>query len=214
MNKMKIDGIIFDMDGTIWDTCQEVADSWNEIAVKYRDDIHFTVEIIKSCMGLLMEDFAAKSMPQVQDKDLRLQILKECTEYENQYILEHGATLYPKLIETLEKLSKKLPLFIVSNCQAGYIETFYEAYDTEKYFKDYENPGRSGLAKAENIQLICERNGLKHPLYVGDTQGDLNACKKAGVPFIFASYGFGEVDAEDCAGIIENFEDLLGFVEE
>lgn len=210
---MKIDGIIFDMDGTIWDTCQEVADSWNEIAKKYRDDIYFTVEIIKSCMGLLMEDFAAKSMPQVKDEGLRLRILKECTIYENQYILENGATLYPKLMETLEKLSEKLPLFIVSNCQAGYIETFYEAYDAEKYFKDYENPGRSGLAKAENIQLICERNGLNHPVYVGDTQGDLNACKKAGVPFIFAAYGFGDVDKDECAAVIERFEDLLQLIE-
>ena len=32
-------------------------------------------------------------------------------------------------------------------------------------------------------------------LYLGDTQGDLDACREAGVPFLFAAYGFGSVDA-------------------
>lgn len=209
---MLTDGIIFDMDGTVWDTCQEVADSWNIIAKKYRDDTHFTVDLIKSCMGLLMEDFAAKSMPHIEDEVLRLKILKECTAYENEYIAENGGALYPKVLETLAQLSKECPLFIVSNCQAGYIETFLTYYEADKYFKDFENPGRTGLAKAENIQLICKRNGLKHPVYVGDTQGDLDACKKAGVPFIFAAYGFGSVKAEDCAARIESFEQLKDVV--
>lgn len=205
---IKTDGIIFDMDGTIWDTCKEVTDSWNIIAKKYRDDIHFTVPLIKSCMGLLMEDFAAKAMPQVEDAQLRLKILKECVVFENGYIEENGAMLYPTVIETIRSLSGKCPLFIVSNCQAGYIETFFKAFDTEKYFKDYENPGRSGLAKAENIKLICQRNGIKYPVYVGDTQGDADACKMAGVPFIFAAYGFEDADPKDCAEKIECFEDL------
>ena len=34
--------------------------------------------------------------------------------------------------------------------------------------------------KDENISLIVKRNGLKKPVYVGDTQGDFEACKKAG----------------------------------
>ena len=66
-----------------------------------------------------------------------------------------------------------------------------------KYFKDHVCPGDTNLLKAENILLIAERNGLKNPIYVGDTHMDAEACVKAGVPIIFASYGFGKVEKPD-----------------
>ena len=52
-----------------------------------------------------------------------------------------------------------------------------------------------------------ERNGIKEAVYVGDTQGDANACKEAGIPMIFAAYGFGQVEEEHVA--IQSFGELL-----
>ena len=210
---MYTDGIIFDMDGTIWDTCEVVAKTWQQAAENHDVHITFTADLMKSCMGLLMEDFGAKVMPDIEP-GLRHEILTEGMDLENQYLAEHGGLLFPKVIETLEILSQKVPLFIVSNCQAGYIESFFQGHDTDKFFKDFENPGRTGMAKAENIRLICERNDLKAPVYVGDTQGDLDACKAAGVPFIYASYGFGSVDVGQCAKVIESFSELAGIFDE
>ena len=83
-------------------------------------------------------------------------------------------------------------------------------YNLDKYFVDFECPGRTGLPKAENIKLVVERNNLKHPVYVGDTQGDANAAKGANVPFIYAQYGFGSV--EEFQDKIESFEELLKIV--
>ena len=88
--------------------------------------------------------------------------------------------------------------------------TLFHQEVLNKYFVDYECPGRTGLAKAENIKLIVERNNLKNPVYVGDTQGDANAAKAANVPFIYAKYGFGEV--EEFENEIESFEDLLKII--
>ncbi len=51
--------------------------------------------------------------------------------------------------------------------------------------------------KADNIRIICERNGLKNPVYVGDTQMDADACRQAGIPIVYASYGFGTVKEPD-----------------
>lgn len=205
---VQTDGIIFDMDGTIWDTCAQVTYSWNEVLEQLELPFRFTTEQIQACMGLLMEDFAAKLMPDL-DPDFRLDVLKQCCDNENKYIAKVGGALYPKLIETLEKLHEKYPLFIVSNCQAGYIESFFEAHHTKRFFRDYENPGRSGLAKAGNIQLVAQRNHLECPVYVGDTIGDYNACHEAGVPFVFAAYGFGDVPADKCVAVAEKFEDLI-----
>ena len=94
----------------------------------------------------------------------------------------------------LAALSARCPLFLVSNCQDGYIEAFFQAHGLGRYFTDYENPGRTGLPKADNIALVAERNGLRRPLYIGDTQGDYDAASKAGVPFLHAAYGFGRID--------------------
>ena len=86
-------------------------------------------------------------------------------------------------------------LFIVSNCQCGYIELFLEKNRLESLITDFECFGNTGMSKGENIRLLLERNGLKpqQTVYVGDTQGDYEATVEAGIPFILAAYGFGKV---------------------
>ena len=57
---------------------------------------------------------------------------------------------------------------------------------------------------------MVERNHLKYPVYVGDVQGDADASHAAGVPIIYAAYGFGKiVDAEER---IDRFEELIKVV--
>lgn len=160
-------------------------------------------------MGKLLDEIASILLPELDPKK-QMQVIKECCEYENEYLGEYGATLYDKLEDTLKELSKNHKLFIVSNCQDGYIECFFKAHKLDKYFIDYECPGRTGLPKGENIKLIVERNNLKNPVYVGDTQGDANAAKLANVPFIFAKYGFGNVD--EFFNSIESFDELLEII--
>ena len=201
------DGIIFDLDGTLWDSTAEVAKTWSIIISKYnlpRKEV--TVDDLKPCMGKLLDQISEMLFPGL-DKEMKMKIMNECYKFENEYLSEHGATLYNKLEDTLERLSKNYKLFIVSNCQDGYIESFFKSHKLEKYFIHYECPGRTGLAKAENIKLIVERNNLKNPVYVGDTQGDAKAAKDANIPFIYANYGFGDV--KEFKYKIESFERLL-----
>ena len=42
-----------------------------------------------------------------------------------------------------------------------------------------------------------QKNNITNAIYIGDTQGDFDACKIAGIPMIFASYGFGSVQNPD-----------------
>ena len=133
--------------------------------------------------------------------------MKEFCETEQAYLEEHGGILFPKLEETLKRLSQKYKLFIVSNCQDGYIQCFFKAHKLNKYFLDYECWGVTGLSKGENNKIIMERNQLKGPIYVGDTNGDAEAAKVAGIPFVFARYGFGNVEEYDF--VIDSFEELL-----
>lgn len=202
-----IDSMIFDLDGTLWDASEQIANSWNLILPKYNVcKTKITTDELKGYMGLPLDDIINKMFKDMDKKEVNA-LVKECCEFQNEYLKNNGATLYDKIEDTLKELSKKYKLFIVSNCEDGYIESFLEFYNFDKYFGDFECPGKSKLLKAENINLVIKRNNLKNPIYIGDTHMDSEAAKKAGVPFVFVSYGFG--DTKQYEYKIDKFEDLL-----
>ena len=129
--------------------------------------------------------------------------------YENKRMETAPCVLYDGLKETIRELSKQYRLFIVSNCQEGYIEAFLKNTGLGECITDHLCPGDTGVYKAENIRMIMERNHLKSAVYVGDTQGDADACKAAGVPMIYAAYGFGTV--KDPEAEVHSFRELLQF---
>ena len=189
-------GLIFDMDGTLWDSSANVAKSWTQ-AVKNmgydRPDI--TKEDIMGVMGLTMEDIADRLFADL-NKEKRMELLEACCALENSYLEEHGGELYPKLEETLKILKEKYHLYIVSNCQSGYIEAFLAFYGFGRYFDDIECYGNNLKSKGENIALLAKRNQLEDAYYIGDIQGDYDATMEAGLKFVHAAYGFGKVDAK------------------
>ena len=158
-------------------------------------------------MGLPMYDIAAKLFPQEQEQ-VRNALMDELCTFENGYLAERGGILYPQLAETLYTLSKKYPLYIVSNCQDGYIESFLTAHLMSDFFKDTECWGRTFLPKSESNKILIERNNLKNPVYVGDTAGDAKSAKDAGIDFIYAEYGFGNVSKDCYVAKIESFAEL------
>ncbi len=206
---MMIDGIIFDLDGTLWDSTPEVAIAYSKVVEEQYPEITDTVteEKLKGLFGLPLDVIGVKLFQSVSE-ELAKKAIVDCCNYEEIYLAEHGARLYEGLEETLKDLSKKYQLFIVSNCQDGYIQCFFKANPhLEQYFQDFECHGRTGLPKADNIRLVAERHGLKHPVYVGDTLGDAKAAKEAGVPFVFARYGFGKV--EQYEDVIDSIDELI-----
>lgn len=189
---MKKKAIIFDLDGTLWDSAQAVVDSWNEKITYFPDiDYYITMEQMYGYMGKTMEEIGLSFFNTVS-RERALELLKICMDYENLYIEEHGGILFEGLEETLAALKEEYFLAIVSNCQEGYIEAFLKHHKLEKYFDDTENYGRTKRCKGDNIKLLVERNNVD-AVYVGDTMGDYDATMQACLPFIHAAYGFGTV---------------------
>ena len=203
-----IDSIIFDLDGTLWNACSGSVKVWDKVLEKYPlVNKKITKEEIGSCMGLTIDKVGEKMFPEL-DTEMQMKLMKAYCESEVKYLGEVGGTLYPLVEETLEELSKEYKLFIVSNCQDGYIQCFFKAHNLEKYFTDFECYGATGLSKGENNILIIERNNLKNPVYVGDTDGDAESAIVAKIPFIYASYGFGHVDEKKYNYLLDDFCNL------
>lgn len=142
------------------------------------------------------------------DTEKRNELMAICAKSELEILHTRGGELYPALDETLGYLAGRYRLFIVSNCQNGYIEVFLKLSGMEHYFSGHQCYGTKGNPKAENIKDIVNDYQLKTPVYVGDTMGDYNSATKAGVPFIFANYGFGAVENGQIA-TISSFGDLV-----
>ena len=204
---MNIDSIIFDLDGTLWNAIEGVCGAWKAILSKYQNIKKVVTPIdMEGCMGLQISEIGKKLFPDL-DEDFQMKLMKECCETEQVYLGEHGGKLYPKLEETLKRLSEKHKLFIVSNCQNAYIQCFFKAHKLDKYFIDFECSGVTGLSKGENNKILMGRNNLKSSIYVGDTMGDAESAKVAEIPFIYARYGFGNVEEYDY--VIDSFEEIL-----
>ena len=192
-------GIIFDLDGTLWDSSKEVVDSWNEVLKAYKNgEFVITLEMMQGAMGLPMLEIGKKLWPSLEEKEM-LSLLDRCMAYENEYLLSHPGKLYPEIPKTLSKLKEKYSLFIVSNAQKGYIEAFLEGTKTEKYFLDHLCWGDTLASKDVTIKKIVEKHSLSKAIYVGDTLGDEIATRKANLFFVHAAYGFGEAKNPDAS---------------
>lgn len=184
--------VIFDLDGTLWDSSLQIVKAWNPVLREHGAEI--TVEQMCGFMGKTLPVIGSLIFPEKTENEY-MKIMAECSSVEHPYVRQHGGVLYPHLEEVLKELSSDFFLAIVSNCQDGYVQAFLDHYEFRKYFDDIEMAGRTGLSKGENISLVIQRNQIEKAVYVGDTAGDQEAAELAGVPFIYAAYGFGDVSS-------------------
>ena len=205
--------IIFDLDGTLWDSSANVAASWNDVIEhEYGMKKFLSKEDIASNMGKTMLQIADIHFDWLPEEE-RYELSRKCEEYENDYITEHGGELYNGVRETLRAMKDAgVRMSVVSNCQKDYIKAFLDSMDMWDYFEDYEEWGRTFKSKADNIRLVMERNGIDKAIYVGDIQRDSDAAHEAGVPIVFAAYGFGDIN--DAEGRIDSFTELPAVLKE
>lgn len=194
-----IQAMIFDVDGTLWDTTDAAARIWSDVAAKYpevKDEV--TAEKLKNLYGLPLEDIAEKLFVSVP-RETAIRVMEECVRVQCPILAKGGASLIGDVAGAFGKLRERYRIFIVSNCRSGYIEAMLEAHGLAGLVDDFTCPGDTGLLKADNIRLICERNHLplRAAVYVGDTLPDEVAAHAAGVPFVFAEYGFGRCENPD-----------------
>lgn len=211
---MNTKNLIFDLDGTLWDSRATIIKIWNEVLGRRQlIQRELRPEDMNQYMGLLAHDIIKDIIPGISDLQAH-ELLSEIVAEENKILHIQGGILYEGVEETLKSLANTHSLFIVSNCQDGYIESFLDYYQFNDLFIDFESHGRTQKPKSENIQLLMERNGLtiKNSIYIGDTQTDHDSARANGLPFIFCKYGFGKLADSLYEPAILTFSDLSGSV--
>ena len=189
---MKPESLIFDIDGTLWDSRALVAEGYNEVLRREGyPELCVDAEDLKKLFGKTMTEIADILLAKVP-LDKRYGIMDQCMEVGDGKLLSDPCDIgYPGVLETLEKLAKKYRLFIVSNSQRGYPETTMDKLHIGHLIEGHMCFGDTGTDKGTTIRRLMERYNIASAVYIGDTQGDFEASRNAGIPFVWASFGFG-----------------------
>ena len=205
---MNYESLIFDIDGTLWDSRALVARGYNrQLRAEGLDHLCVNAEQLKALFGKTMTEIADILLAEIPAED-RYALMDRCMESENRLLEEDPCDMgYPLVKETLEKLAENHRLFIVSNSQCGYPELTIQKMGLQKLIRGHLCFGDTGTSKGQTILRLMREHDITSCAYIGDTQGDLDACQEAGIPFIFAAFGFG--NPAHWVAKIDKFEDLL-----
>ena len=189
---MKFESLIFDIDGTLWDSRAIIAEGYNEVLRQAGyPELCVDAEDLKRLFGKTMSEIADILLAKVPEEQ-RYPLMEKCIDVGDGKLLDDPCDIgYPGVVETLEELAKRYRLFIVSNSQAGYPQTTMEKLCIGHLIQGHLCFGDTGTDKGTTIRILMEKHGIKSAVYIGDTQGDYEASCNAGLPFVWVSFGFG-----------------------
>ncbi len=195
------------MDGTLWDAVESYCAVWNETIVHFgidRDAV--TYGELAPLMGRSLDDIYDTLIGLPQSRTAFNKVLME---QEELLMPQLGGKLYNGVTQTLQRLhSDGAQLFMVSNCSSSGLPNFLNYTGLHPLMTDTLSLGQNGRDKAHNIMQIVKDHKLKSPVYVGDTQGDCISAQAAGIPFVWASYGFGR-DVHGAEYVISDISELI-----
>ena len=190
------DSLIFDMDGTLWDAVDTYTESWNLMFKKLNLDRTMAREQLMERIGWDGNRVMLATLPEFDEVE-RKAIYDEVNGIRRELLPKNGGVLYDGVMEGLQQLATRYKLFILSNCGAGIIRIFIDWAGIDEHITDELAYGVNHMPKHHNINLLAELHKLETPVYIGDTVGDGEQSRLAGIPFVFVSYGFGKTDDYD-----------------
>jgi phosphoglycolate phosphatase len=204
----KPDALIFDMDGTLWDAVDTYTSSWNLVFAQRKIDRIVQREELSAMIGWEGLKVLEAMMPEYE-AEKRQEIYADVNLLRRTLLPQKGGVLYDGVLEGLELLSRRYKLFILSNCAVGIIRIFIDWAGIAHLITDEMAYGVNYMPKSHNIKLLMDKHKLTSPVYIGDTEGDGLQSRKAGIPFVLVTYGFG--DTQDYDLKFDDFKSLTAY---
>ena len=206
--KEKPDSLILDMDGTLWDNVDTYAKAWTAGFEKCGYSKTITRDDIIGLMGKEARVMLNTLVPEWTD-EMHDTLFEAVTDSYQELVLVMKPIIYDGVQEGMKLLSKEYKLFLLSNCEKDGLVNFINHTKINHIITDYMEHGMNLKPKHHNMQLLVEKHGLKSPVYVGDTDSDSVESSKAGVPFVYMTYGFGHTDNFSLK--FDSFSDLVEY---
>ena len=186
---------LFDLDGTLVDTAPDLMRALNhvlrETSLPQVDEAltrHWVGHGVRAMLGAAFEHHGV-AMPEARIDRL----FDACLEYYGEHIADYSAP-YPTVVETLEALTAKAPLAVVTNKPADLTETLLEALDLRRFFGSVVGRGttRNHKPAAEPALHACRELGVTpaDALFVGDSATDVACARAAGCAIVLYRYGY------------------------
>lgn len=205
---MPYDAIIFDIDGTLWNTLPTCTKSWNQALEQLGVSNRVTDEQIRSVMGTPQDEAIAKLLPELYAKHQNL--VDQLSQQEGLVISQEGGVFYPNVLQGVNALSEQTPIYLVSNCQTWYLNLFIKLSGLADCLTDTDCWGNAKASKTHMLLGLQQKHGFKQAVYIGDTVRDQVAAREAGFDFIYAAYGFGEVEGDPLS--FDDSEELIHYL--
>lgn len=194
---MAVKSFLFDLDGTIWDSKESYVDLIHEVTGTAKEQISGHLVSGRPIALLLKESGITKSMFGDCCRERRIE-----------------PSLYPEVRETLAELARRrVPMGIVTNLPQWVAEPMLRQAEIDSVFHviHYYNVRMKGN-KATTLISAIEDMGMKPSkdiFYVGDTNPDYQSALEAGMSFVWASYGYGDVSMANSTHVLTSFKELL-----
>lgn len=211
----EIELIIFDLDGTLVDSLDDLTEAVNHMRVCF-GLTQISRGQVRGMVGQGARNLVEKALPDASDEDI-LKGLDIFLNYNDAHLLDR-TVLYPGVVETLAHLSaQKKILAVVSNKNTHHCQAILDGLNVGTYFSSVlgadalpeRKPSPAPIIKLmDDFALTADRIAM-----VGDSINDMAAGRAAGVLTVGCTYGYGEKRELEGAGlIVDCFSELLKFL--
>ena len=187
-------GILFDLDGTLLDTLEDLADSVNHTLVQFGYPVR-TREEVRRFVGNGARRLIEQAVPENGDVDAVLAAFQ-------QYYREHcqiKTKPYDGILEALEVLGQTYPMAIVSNKPDAAVKTLCAQYFPGIYARG-ESADCPRKPAPDMVFKAMEAIGVERCIYVGDSEVDVLTAQNAGVLCISVLWGFRDKEEMEAVG--------------
>ena len=204
-------GILWDLDGTLLDTLEDLADAVNFALGEFGYPTR-SVEEVRCFVGNGARRLIERAVPENGDVSAVFDTFRT---YYNAHC-QIKTKPYDGIMDALRKLGEKYPMAVVSNKPDSAVKPLCAAYFPGLYARG-ESTDCPRKPAPDMVFKAMEAIGVERCAYVGDSEVDVLTARNAGVPCLSVLWGFrdrGEIEEAGGCHFCEHTEELVEKLEE